>query len=163
VSDEILKLLKKNGGVIMICFLRELVDPAGGAKATMEQVVDHILYAAEMIGFDYIGIGSDFDGMLEGPSGLDDVSQYPDLVAELLRRGVSEDHVRGILSLNILRVLKEVEYAAFREQLMDSSDVLCDNIVSMWTPEQREILLARGRKRNLDQRPNGHESSKDVE
>ena len=63
----------------------------------------------EVAGIDHVGLGSDFDGVSNVPEGLSDVSQYPGLVAELLRRGHSEDDVRKILGENILRVWEEVE------------------------------------------------------
>ncbi|GIJ86445.1 hypothetical protein Asppvi_005334 [Aspergillus pseudoviridinutans] len=149
VSDRVLQLLKKNQGVVMICCLRELVDRAGGAHATRKQVVDHVVYVGETIGFDHVGIGSDFDGMLEGPDGLDDVSHFPALVEDLLRRGVSESAVQKVLGLNILRVLKQVEDIALQERLFGSTKALCDDIDPVWTPEQREILRAQGKKRGL--------------
>ncbi|RHZ46030.1 uncharacterized protein CDV56_103712 [Aspergillus thermomutatus] len=149
VSDSVLQLLKQNEGVLMVCCLRELVDPAGGVHANRKQVVDHIVYAGEKIGFDHVGIGSDFDGMLEGPDGIDDVSQFPALVEDLLRRGVSESAIQKILGLNILRVLKQVEDVSLRERMTGSTKALCDDMEPAWTPEQREILLAQGKKRGL--------------
>jgi membrane dipeptidase len=133
----------------MICCLRELIDPTGGANATRKQVVDHIVYAGEKIGFDHVGIGSDFDGMLEGPDGLDDVSQFPELVEDLLRRGVSQSAIQKVLGLNILRVLKQVEEIALQERMIGSTKPLCDDIDPAWTPEQMEILRAQGKKRGL--------------
>lgn len=124
------------------------MNPTGDDNATRSQVVDHILYAAERIGYDHVGIGSDFDGMLEGPEGLDDVSRFPELVAGLLQRGVGEERIEKIVSLNLLRVMKEVEDVAVRERALESS-VLCDGIGPMWTPEQREMLAEQGRKRGL--------------
>ena len=149
VSDEVLGLLQQNGGVIMVCFLPNLVAPkslAGEPKqtATVSHVADHILYVGDRIGFAHVGIGSDFDGMLHGPQDLDDVSQYPNLIAELLRRGVSEDHVRGILGLNILRVLQTVEQTARQICLSESIAMHCDDIPAMWTPEQQSLLRQAG-------------------
>jgi membrane dipeptidase len=60
-------------------------------------------------GIDHIGIGGDFDGITSVPAGLEDVSKYPDLTAELLRRGYSDADVSKILGGNILRVMREVE------------------------------------------------------
>jgi membrane dipeptidase len=141
----------ENQGVVMVCCLRELVDPEGGAHATRKQVADHIVYVGETIGYDHVGIGSDFDGMLEGPDGLDDVSQFPALVEDLLLRGVSESDIQKILGLNILRVLKQVEDIALQERMIGSTKPLCDAIDLVWTPEQREILRAQGEKRGLCQ------------
>ncbi|KAL4886433.1 renal dipeptidase family [Aspergillus karnatakaensis] len=146
-----LHLLKQNNGVIMICFLRELVDPAGGQNATISQVIDHIIYAGETIGFDHVGIGSDFDGMLKGPEGLDDVSCFPKLVVGLLERGVEEENIVKVLGLNVLRVLSEVEEFALREQRMGVQDVLCDAVGDVWTEEQKQILHEQGSQRGLVQ------------
>jgi membrane dipeptidase len=139
-------MLRENGGVIMICFLPSLTIPETGEKATLEQVADHIVYAGEKIGYNHVGIGSDFDGMLEGPVGLDDSSRYPQLVAELLRRGVAEEAVKMVLGLNIIRVLEEVERFAERAQ-SESTDMMCDEISPIWTPDQRALLVAKGAER----------------
>ena len=56
-------------------------------RATLAQVADHIDHVRKVAGIDHVGIGSDFDGIDYGPDGLEDVSKYPDLVAELIRRG----------------------------------------------------------------------------
>ena len=126
----------------MICFLPYLINP-GGKNATVDQVADHIVYVGRLIGWSHVGIGSDFDGMLEGPSGLHDTSSYPHLVAELLRRGTSEDHIKQVLGLNIIRVLEEVESCANLLQ-QASMPALCDKVEPIWTSEQRELLIAKG-------------------
>jgi membrane dipeptidase len=82
--------------------------------ATMAQVVDHFDHVIKLAGVDHVGIGSDFDGVGDSlPVGLKDVSQYPNLVAEFLRRGYSESDIARILGGNLMRVWSEVEaYAA---------------------------------------------------
>ena len=70
---------------------------------------DHICHIRDAIGVDYIGIGGDYDGCTELPVGLEDVSRYPYLTAELLTRGFSEDDMAKILGGNILRVWEQVE------------------------------------------------------
>ncbi|HSP06363.1 MAG TPA: dipeptidase, partial [Acidobacteriota bacterium] len=85
-------------------------------KATLKQVADHIDHIRKVAGIDHVGIGSDFDGITAVPAGLEDVSHYPDLLAELLRRGYSEDDVRKVAGLNVLRVLKKAEDVAARMQ-----------------------------------------------
>lgn len=78
--------------------------------ATMAQVVDHFDHVIKLTGVDYVGIGSDYDGVGDSlPVGLKDVSQYPNLVAEFLRRGYSESDIAKILGGNLLRVWGEVE------------------------------------------------------
>ena len=85
-------------------------------KATLRQVADHIDHIRKVAGIDHVGIGSDFDGISRVPSGLEDVSRYPDLLEELARRGYSDDDLRKVAGLNILRVLKQAEAAAARLQ-----------------------------------------------
>ena len=82
---------------------------ARGPKATLQQVADHLQHLRDVAGIDHIGIGSDFDGISDVPVGLEDVSKFPDLLAELLRRGWSEADVRKVVGLNALRVMREAE------------------------------------------------------
>lgn len=69
-----------------------------------------------MIGFDHVGLGSDFDGIMATPDGLEDVSKYPDLLVELLKTGVSDQDAAKIAGGNILRVWKDVEDVAAKMQ-----------------------------------------------
>jgi len=78
--------------------------------ATMAETVDHFDHVIKLVGVDHVGIGSDFDGVGDSlPIGLKDVSEYPNLVAEFLRRGYSEEDIAKILGGNLLRVWSEVE------------------------------------------------------
>jgi len=81
--------------------------------ATLAQVADHMDHIREVAGLDHVGIGGDYDGTSSLPVGLQDVSRYPALFAELLRRGWSESDCRALAGGNILRVLRAAEsYAA---------------------------------------------------
>ena len=80
--------------------------------ATLEQVADHIDHIRQVAGVDHVGIGSDFDGITEVPDRLEDVSKFPDLIAELLRRGWTEADVKKVAGLNILRVMRDAERVA---------------------------------------------------
>jgi membrane dipeptidase len=84
--------------------------------ATIAQVADHIDHLAQVAGVEHVGIGSDFDGGDMLPTDLDDVSCFPNLIAELLRRGYGDDEVRGIAGRNVLRVMRGAESAARRIQ-----------------------------------------------
>ena len=84
--------------------------------ASLGQLVDHIDHLVEVMGPEHVGIGSDFDGGELLPVGLEDVSRFPHLVAELLRRGYADDDVRAIAGGNILRVMRGAEAAASRIQ-----------------------------------------------
>lgn len=149
VPDNILQLLPKNGGVVMITFVPGFISqavadhgaraaaeqqrlreqfPADEAavkagmdrwraanpepRATLAQVADHIDHVRKVAGIDHIGLGSDFDGITSVVQGLEDVSTYPALTAELLRRGYSDQDVRKILGENVLRVMRDVERVA---------------------------------------------------
>jgi membrane dipeptidase len=85
-------------------------------KASLKQVADHVDHIKQVAGIDHVGFGGDFDGITSVVVGLEDVSCYPQLVAELLRRGYSDDDIRKITNRNILRVMREVEAAAARLQ-----------------------------------------------
>ena len=82
--------------------------------ATLEEVLNHIDHVKNLVGIDYIGIGSYYDGVGDSlPVGLKDVSTYPNLVQGLLDRGYSEEEIEKILYKNLVRVWREVEtYAA---------------------------------------------------
>jgi membrane dipeptidase len=85
---------------------------ARGPKATLKQAADHIEHIRDIAGVDHVGLGSDFDGISEVPVGLEDVSKFPDLLAELLRRGWTETDVKKLAGLNALRVLRDAERVA---------------------------------------------------
>jgi membrane dipeptidase len=80
-------------------------------------VADHIEHLRDVAGADHVGIGSDFDGIEVPPEGLEDVSKFPELIAELLRRGWSDEDAMKVIGVNLLRVMKEAEMVAERIQL----------------------------------------------
>ena len=80
-----------------------------GPRATVAQVADHIDHIRKVAGIDHIGLGGDFDGITEVVQGLEDVSTYPALTAELLKRGYSDDDVKKVIGLNVLRAWKQAE------------------------------------------------------
>ena len=83
----------------------------------MAQVVDHFDHVIKLAGIDYVGIGSDYDGVGDSlPIGLKDVSDYPNLVAAFLQRGYSESDIAKILGGNLMRVWAEVEAYAYKHR-----------------------------------------------
>jgi membrane dipeptidase len=82
--------------------------------ATLAQVADHVDHVRQVAGIDHVGLGSDFDGTTSLPDGLGDVAQYPVLLAELLRRGYSDDDVKKVAGGNLLRALRQAEAVAAR-------------------------------------------------
>jgi membrane dipeptidase len=153
VPDNVLQMLPKNGGVVMVTFVPPFLsqkvadweklqkaeenrlkpqfsnDAAAiktgldawvkanpAPRATLADAADHIDHIRKVAGIDHIGLGSDFDGITSVPVGLEDVSTYPALTAELLRRGYKDEDVKKILGLNLLRVMREVEKVSQRLQ-----------------------------------------------
>ena len=151
VPDSILRLLPRNGGVVMVTFVGGFVSPdavrwgqaadsaaaalsrrfgadtAGfGAAlrawraarprpaATLAQVADHIEHVRRVAGVRHVGIGGDFDGTTDLPVGLEDVSKYPALLAELARRGWSDADLRNVAGENALRALRDAERVSAR-------------------------------------------------
>ncbi|HEX3275216.1 MAG TPA: dipeptidase [Gemmatimonadales bacterium] len=84
--------------------------------ATLAQVADHIEHVRQVAGVDHVGIGSDFDGVDYVPAGLEDVSKFPDLFAELIRRGWSDGDLKKLAGQNLLRAFRQAEATAGRLQ-----------------------------------------------
>ncbi|KAI0119212.1 membrane dipeptidase-domain-containing protein [Daldinia grandis] len=127
VPDDVLHLVKEKNSIVMVNFSPDFISCVDkGAEngvpeffpdnSTLSQVVSHITYIGDLIGYDHVGLGSDFDGISTTPEGLADVSKYPDLVAELLRRGVSDEDAGKVAGGNILRVWGDVEKIAAKLQ-----------------------------------------------
>uniref|UniRef100_A0A287D519 Dipeptidase n=1 Tax=Ictidomys tridecemlineatus TaxID=43179 RepID=A0A287D519_ICTTR len=107
VPDDILQLLKKNGGIVMVTFSIGVLQC--NLLANVSTVADHFDHIKAVIGSKFIGIGGDYDGASQFPQGLEDVSTYPLLIEELLNRGWSDEELQGVLRGNLLRVFGEVE------------------------------------------------------
>ena len=93
-------------------FRQEVSERQPRPAATLSDVADHVDYVRAMAGVDHVGLGGDYDGVDQQPDGLEDVSSYPALIAELARRGWSEPDLARLTSGNILRVLRDAEAAA---------------------------------------------------
>ena len=157
MSDDMIRLLAKNQGVIMINFGNSFLnsdyqliegqiwsylsshklrfnDPEAQAyirqflkdnplpKVTVADVAAHIDHVVKLVGVDYVGLGSDFDGVGDMlPEGLRDVSHYPNIIFELLKKGFSDKDIEKICGLNLLRVWGDVEKIARRLQTAEQS------------------------------------------
>ena len=152
VPDDVLELLPRNGGVVMIAFVTGFVSPEAAKilmpafqefnrraktlasekerdalwkeifaplkvpKATIGQVADHVEHVRRVAGADHVGLGADYDGNDSWPAGLEDVSTYPNLFAELIRRGWSDADLVKLAGGNVLRALRQAEAVAKRLQ-----------------------------------------------
>jgi membrane dipeptidase len=108
LKDDQIKALAKNGGVVFINFYPVfLLNPAElkKRKATVQTIADHIEYVVNLVGDDYVGLGSDFDGVTSLPQGMEDVTKLPAITKELAKRGFSASSIRKILGGNFIRVL----------------------------------------------------------
>jgi membrane dipeptidase len=145
VPDDVLDSVKANGGVVMVTFVagfvspevakisqpamdlaeqdrirKEIFDALKLPKVTVAQVADHIDYIRKRIGVEHVGIGGDFDGNDEWPEGLSDVSMYPNLFAELIRRGWKDAELEQLAGRNVLRALRGAEATAARLQAAEA-------------------------------------------
>jgi membrane dipeptidase len=152
VPDDVLALLPKNGGVVMVTFVAAFVSPEFAAQAaplwkafqeksrgvtdsaareklyretfagvawpkvTVAQVADHVEHVRKVAGVDHVGLGGDYDGNDRWPEGMEDVSGYPRLFAELIRRGWSDEDLAKLSRGNALRALRHAEDVAARLQ-----------------------------------------------
>jgi membrane dipeptidase len=98
-------------------------------KATLVQAADHIEHVRRLAGIDHVGIGSDFDGITATPVGLEGVDTYPVLFAELLRRGWTDEEIKKLAGLNVLRVFHDAETVAGRlRKERPASDALIEEL-----------------------------------
>jgi membrane dipeptidase len=152
VPDNILQLLPKNDGIVMVTFVPGFLSPKvaqwnqrqltafakielsndsddkrkaardewmkanPAPRATIGDAADHIDHIKKVAGIDHIGLGGDFDGIISVVEGLEDVSTYPALTAELLRRGYKDEEIKKLLGLNILRVMRQAEKVSAKLQ-----------------------------------------------
>ncbi|KAL1007157.1 hypothetical protein UPYG_G00082810 [Umbra pygmaea] len=107
VPDDVLLKVKDKKGIVMVNFYNDYVTC--DKVANLSQVADHFDHIKKVAGHNIIGFGGDYDGVSRVPEGLEDVSKYPALVAELLRRGWSDVEVKAALGDNLLRVFRAVE------------------------------------------------------
>ncbi len=94
----------------------EFRDADPQPRATLEEVADHIDHVKRIAGAEHVGLGGDYDGITDVVEGLEDVSKYPALLAELIRRGWTDTELEQLIGENVLRVLTQAEAVAARLQ-----------------------------------------------
>jgi membrane dipeptidase len=133
VPDDVLRRLPRNGGVVMVTFVGSFVneeqrlwreqyrsqgipeeDWPAPPPASIDDVIAHIEHIRDVAGVDHLALGGDYDGTTQLPVGMEDVSKYPVLFAELSRRGWTESELRKLAGENMLRVMREAEATARR-------------------------------------------------
>jgi membrane dipeptidase len=116
MSDDMLRALAKNGGVIQINCVVKYIDPLEGRETPISVFIDHVAHAIKVAGPDHVGIGLDFSYTAPQPQGLKNVKDMENITYELLKRGFDEATVRKVWGENTLRVMAEVERVAARLQ-----------------------------------------------
>jgi membrane dipeptidase len=131
VPDDVLRRMRDNGGVVMVTFVPSFLNNdvmrwanlppdqrrnTPEPRSTMADAIRHIEHIRDVSGIDHVGIGGDYDGITSVVVGLEDVSTYPALFAELSRRGWSETDLRKLAGENIMRAWREAERVAQRLQ-----------------------------------------------
>ncbi len=114
LTDDQIKALAEKGGVMNLSFCAGFIkdgigfgDPDALKKVTVEDWLDHLDHAVELVGTSHVGVGSDLDGGCGFP-GLDDITKFPSLTEGMVSRGYSDEDIRKILGANDLRVFKKV-------------------------------------------------------
>jgi membrane dipeptidase len=127
LTDDMLRAVAENGGVVMVNFGGLFLDPRKVGtwnhlkkrlrhglrlSTTLAMLADHVEHVARVAGVDHVGLGSDFDGTLFFPDGMQSVADFPNLTVELARRGWSDADLRKLLGENVLRVLEQATAAS---------------------------------------------------
>jgi len=105
-TDAQIRAIAKSGGVVGVVFYPPFLVASGSAR--LENVLQQIDYIKNLVGIDYVALGSDFDGIETTPVGLEDVTKFPAVTEGLLQRGYSRQDVRKILGENFMRVFRAV-------------------------------------------------------
>jgi membrane dipeptidase len=114
MSDDMLRALARNGGVIQVDGVLKYIDPVTRPQTPLSVYIDHIDHAIRVAGVDHVGLGMDYSPTAGAPVGLEDCSKYEAITYELLKRGYGEADVRKVLGENTLRVMEEAERLAER-------------------------------------------------
>lgn len=128
MSDDMIRAVARKGGLVMINLGCEFISQRSAdtspwinpklpknarcQQATLEETVAHFIHIRKIAGVDFIGLGSDFDGVSCTPQGLEDASKWPNLTRRLLETGFSPEDIRKIYGGNFLRFMREVEKTA---------------------------------------------------
>nr|CAD7572581.1 unnamed protein product [Timema californicum] len=131
VQDDVLRMVTQNNGVVMVNFYSGFVS-CSEANATLDIVVDHINHIRNVAGVNHVGIGADYDGVSKMPTGLENVSKYPDLFNRLANTKAGEptwtaEDLKKLAGLNLLRVFKDVEKV--RDSLAASGELPYEDLL----------------------------------
>lgn len=109
MSDDMIRQLAKRGGVMGINYCGDFLKPSnqGGMRSCIEDMVKHILYIKNLVGIDYVGLGSDFDGIDQNLE-MADASMLPMLQKALIEAGATNEEIEKVFYKNVLRVYQEI-------------------------------------------------------
>ena len=106
MTDDQIKALAESGGAMGIAFAPAFIHP-DPQQATIDRFVEHICYVADLVGIDYVGIGTDFDGLGRTTPVVPEMSQLVHLTRSMLAHGMSEEEIRKVWGGNFLRLLRK--------------------------------------------------------
>jgi membrane dipeptidase len=154
--DHILRMLPRNGGIIMVTFVPRFVNIGNPDAADIFKVVDHVFHIVETAGWDYVGIGGDFDAITVFTRGLESVACYPQLIEAIMERGATDAQVRKLVGENLLRVWRANEEIS--RSLTESGEMPWEDVWEdrKWT--RGELIYPQmflGSEKTRIRRPNG--------
>ena len=147
LTDDQIKALAGAGGVVGIAFAPEFIH-ADPRMATIDRLVEHICYVADLVGIDYVGVGTDFDGLGETIPVVPDVSQLVRLTQAMLAQGLTEEEIRKVWGGNVLRLLEKNIDRPGRSGLKVSS--VCPAVGAGWKPEVNTVVTERLRNGSVE-------------
>ena len=106
LDDEQIKAIAQTGGLIGINFCPEFIKNNDEVK--IDDLIEHINYIKNLVGIEYIGLGTDYDGITETPKKLENISKLPNLIKELKKDNFTSNEIEKIINKNWLRVFKNV-------------------------------------------------------
>lgn len=106
IQDSLLRVCQGDSAAMQKAWNSYYDQAMDAVRPSISELVDHIDYIVKLVGDDYVGLGADYDGVSSVPRGLEDVSKYPAITHELMRRGYSNRSIRKILGGNVLRVMR---------------------------------------------------------
>jgi len=131
----------------------KLEGSISAAAPAVSKLIDHIDHIVKIAGIDHVGLGPDFDGANDFPEGARDVSMYPNITYELLKRGYSEQDIRKVLGENLLRVFAQAELVARKMSRSISGGGVRRELVADKTDQEEPAT--KKRKRHKHELANG--------
>jgi len=129
LTDDQIEALARTGGVVGVTFVRDFLNK-DVEKASVIDVLNHIDYIVDLVGVNHVGIGSDYDGIENPPTGLEDVTNVLNITRGLVSRGYSDEEIEKIIGGNFLRVFRDL--LGHGNSKVDPSEMLQSPLSLKW-------------------------------